>query len=108
MDKVAYGVTLPPYRNIHDERITLSKWGCLSYYALTILTSLLCFDFFKLGMSLEDDLRVGGRGGAGIICLNKEFGLSGFIPLSHLYFTSKACSKKAFVPSWNIGTHRIL
>lgn len=77
MDKVPYGVTLPPCSTIHNERIMLCKWGCLSYYATTTSTSLLvffCFYFFKLGIGLEDDLKVGGRDGGGI-CFNKEFGL---------------------------------
>lgn len=70
-----------PYSTIHDEIIMLIEWGCLPYYGTTTLTVLpLFFNFFNLGMSLEDDLRVCGD----IICFNKEFGLFVFIPLSNL------------------------
>lgn len=72
-----YGVTLPPYSTIHNERIMLCKWGCLSSYATTTSTSLLVFfflNFFKLGIGLEDDLKVGGRDEGGI-CFNRVWPL---------------------------------
>ena len=76
------------------------------YHTLTFF--LWFFNFFKLGMSLEDDSKVGGGSVGVIICFNKEFGLCVFIPLSNLYFTSKAWAKKTFVSSWNIVTQRTL
>lgn len=46
----------------------------LGYHNFNFLVVFFCFYFFKLGIGLEDDLKVGGRDG-GDICFNKEFGL---------------------------------